>query len=116
MGIQKSSIWIWTLAMNTIMLIMSLPDLYKERTTMLPRIWKYWKILFIIVCLHAIIYLSQMYVVSEIIAPYTTAFKSASSLFAVILGGWFFQEQNLMRRLIGALIIFSGILAIVFLS
>jgi drug/metabolite transporter (DMT)-like permease len=57
-----------------------------------------------------------MYVVSEIIAPYTTAFKSASSLFAVIIGGWFFQEQNLWRRFFGALIIFSGILSIVFLS
>jgi hypothetical protein len=38
MGIEKSSVWIWTLAMNSIMLIMSLPDLYKEKNTLIPRI------------------------------------------------------------------------------
>lgn len=38
MGIAQSSIWIWVLSMNLIMLIMSLPDLYRERDTLISRI------------------------------------------------------------------------------
>lgn len=35
MGVQGSNVWIWTLAMNSIMFVMSVPDMYRERKTLL---------------------------------------------------------------------------------
>lgn len=110
MGVQGSNIWLWTLAMNSIMLVMSIPDMYHERKTLLWHIGKFWKVLSMILFLHAFIYISQMWIVSQVIAPYTSGFKAASLLFAVMLGGWFFQEKDLLKRFIAALIILSGVL------
>lgn len=114
MGVQGSSIWIWTIAMNGIMFLMSIPDLYRERRTIVDTMQKFWKILVLILLLHAFIYVSQMYIVSQVIAPYTSAFKAASSLFAVMFGGWFFKEKDLMKRFIAAIIIFAGVICVGF--
>ena len=43
-----------------------------------------YRALILLIILHVWIYLSQMYIVSKVIAPYTSAFKSASALFAVM--------------------------------
>ncbi len=114
MGVQGSSVWIWALAMNGIMFLMSIPDMYRERNTILGHLKHFWKILSLILVLHVSIYLSQMYIVSEVIAPYTSAFKAASALFAVMFGGWFFREKDLMKRFLCAVVIFLGVLCIWF--
>ena len=98
MGIHASSIWLWAFLMNSIVFIMSSRDIYKYRKTLRKNIKKEYKALVILIVLHVWIYISQMYIVSEIIAPYTSAFKSASALFSIVLGGWFFREKNLLQR------------------
>lgn len=116
MGVHGSSIWIWTFLMNLIMFIMSSRDVYSERKTIRQDMRKYWRVLFLILSLHVFIYVSQMWIVSQVIAPYTSGFKAASALFAVMFGGWFFREKNLLKRFIAAAIIFSGVLCIGFLG
>lgn len=106
MGVHASSIWIWTFLMNFIMFIMSSRDVYSERKTIRQDMRKYWKVLFLILSLHVLVYVSQMWIVSQVIAPYTSGFKAASALFAVILGGWFFMEKDLFKRFVAAAIIF----------
>jgi uncharacterized membrane protein len=100
MGIQASSIWLWSFLMNLIVFLMSIRDIYTHRKTLRENIKTQYKALMLLIVLHVWIYLSQMYIVSEVIAPYTSAFKSASALFAVMLGGWFFQEKHLFQRFI----------------
>lgn len=112
MGVQGSSVWIWTFFMNSIMLIMSSRDMYLERKTIIRDLRKYWKVLFLILSLHVFVYFSQMWIVSIVIAPYTSAFKAASALFTVIFGGWFFREKHLLKRFAVALVIFIGVLLI----
>ena len=114
MGIAASSIWLWSFLMNAIVFTMSIRDLYKHRKTLKKNIITQYRALIIVLILHVWIYLSQMYIVSEVIAPYTSAFKSASALFAVILGGWFFSEKHLLQRFLWASIILSGIILISF--
>ena len=97
MGIHASSIWFWSFLMNMIVFIMSIRDMVKHRKTLRKNLKTQYKALFLVVFLHIWIYFSQMYIVSEVIAPYTSAFKSASALFAVILGGWFFSEKHLLQ-------------------
>lgn len=114
MGIHASSIWFWAFLMNAIVFIMSIRDLYKHRKTLKKNLKTQYKALILVIILHVWIYLSQMYIVSEVIAPYTSAFKSASALFAVMFGGWFFQEKHLLQRFFWACIILFGIILISF--
>ncbi len=114
MGIHASSIWLWAFLMNLTVFTMSTRDIYKHRKTLRQNIKTQYKALILVIVLHVWIYLSQMYIVSEVIAPYTSAFKSASALFAVALGGWFFQERHLLQRFTGACIILFGIVLISF--
>lgn len=86
MGIHASSIWLWAFLMNSIVFLMSSRDIYKHRKTLRKNIKTEYQALIILISLHITIYLSQMYIVSEVIAPYTSAFKSASALFSVALG------------------------------
>ncbi len=114
MGIHASSIWLWAFLMNLTVFLMSIRDIYRHRKTLKKNLKTQYKALLSLVILHIWIYLSQMYIVSEVIAPYTSAFKSASALFAVILGGWFFQEKHLLQRFLWACIILFGIILISF--
>lgn len=85
MGIHASSIWFWAFLMNMIVFTMSIRDLYKHRKTLRKDLTTQYKALLLVIIFHIWIYFSQMYIVSEVIAPYTSAFKSASALFTVIL-------------------------------
>ncbi len=114
MGIHASSIWFWSFLMNSIVFLMSLRNIYIHRKTLKKNMQTQYKALILLIILHIWIYFSQMYIVSEVIAPYTSAFKSASALFAVMFGGWFFQEKHLFQRFIWACIILSGIILISF--
>lgn len=114
MGIHASSIWFWSFLMNMIVFMMSIRDLYKYRKTLQKNLKIEYKALLLVIILHIWIYFSQMYIVSEVIAPYTSAFKSASALFTVMLGGWFFQEKHLLQRFLWACIILFGIILISF--
>ncbi len=100
--------------MNSIVFLMSLRDIYVHRKTLRKNMRTQYRALTLLIVLHVWIYLSQMYIVSEVIAPYTSAFKSASALFAVMFGGWFFQEKHLFQRFLWACIILSGIILISF--
>ncbi len=114
MGIHASSIWFWSFLMNLIVFLMSIRDIIHHRKTLKKNIHTQYRALILLIVLHIWIYLSQMYIVSEVIAPYTSAFKSASALFAVVLGGWFFREKNLLQRFLGASVILFGIILISF--
>lgn len=114
MGIHASSIWFWSFLMNLIVFTMSIRDIIRHRKTLNKNIRTQYRALILLIVLHIWIYLSQMYIVSEVIAPYTSAFKSASALFAVVLGGWFFREKNLLQRFLGASVILFGIILISF--
>lgn len=105
MWVLWSSIWFWTISMNLFVFIFSLPDIIKHRKNIIPSFKNLYFSFFLIVSLHSIIYISQMYIVSQILAPYTSAFKTSSALFSVIIWWWFFQEKWLIKKFISALII-----------
>lgn len=47
------------------------------------------------------------------IVPYVTAVKRLSALFGVLFGWWFFREQFIGRRIVGAIIMVGGIVLII---
>lgn len=114
MWVKWSSLWFWTICMNSFVFLFSIPDFIKHKNVIFSSFKKVYLSFFMIVILHFIVYVSQMYIVSQILAPYTSAFKTSSSLFAVILWWWFFKEKWLFKRFIAATIILSWVTIISF--
>lgn len=112
-GVQWSSVWFWTVLMNISVIFFSLPWIWKSRVTVIRDIISRWKSFSLLLILHVIVYVSQMWIVSQILASYTTAFKTASALFAVMFGGWFFWEKDIWKRLVsaGIIVIWVGFIA-----
>lgn len=52
------------------------------------------------------------YALSLAIVPYVISIKRTNILFSVLFGFWFFKEKNIQQRLLGAFIMFLGILFI----
>ena len=102
--------------MNASVFLFSLRGILKRGKKVFIDITSRWKSFTIVLILHTIVYLSHMWVISQILAPYTSSFKTASSLFVVVIGGWFFQEKDLVRKFIAALIILLGVGLISFLG
>lgn len=116
MWVLWSSVWFWTVSMNTFVFLFSLPDFIKNKWKIISTFkWIYLSFSLIVV-LHFIVYVSQMYVVGEILVPYTSAFKTSTALFAVVIWWWFFKEKWLLQRFLSALIILSGVALIAFYS
>jgi hypothetical protein len=109
-----SSIWFWTLSMNLFVFIFSLPDIIKHRKTIIKSFKGIYISFCIIILLHYFIYISKMYVVWQILAPYTSAFNTSSALFSVVLWWRFFKEKGLMKRFLSWLIILIWVILISF--
>lgn len=54
-----------------------------------------------------------LFAYSMITASEVTVVKQTSAVFGVLIGGRFFKEDSLVRKLVGALIIFAGVLLVV---
>ena len=115
MGILRSSLWVWTFAMNVFMVVFSLRDMYHGRAKIVHLVREHSFILSSILSLHALIYISQMWIVSQVLAPYTSSFKSASALFTVILGWWYFSEKDRLKRFLAACVILIWVICVSFL-
>lgn len=93
--------------MNLFVGLFSMKGIVRDRKILVSSIRKSYKSFLLLIVLHVIVYVSQMYIVSRIIAPYASSFKTASALFAVVLGGWFFRKSNLIQRFMATVIILS---------
>jgi len=59
-------------------------------------------------------YIFHMTALSLTLAAYVIAMKRMSALISVVLGSVFLKEPNLRQRLVGAAVMFAGVLLIVF--
>jgi drug/metabolite transporter (DMT)-like permease len=55
---------------------------------------------------------TAIFAYATVTASEVTVIKQSSAVFSVLLGGRFFQEEDLLRKLIGALVIGSGVLIV----
>ncbi len=109
-----SSVWFWSVCMNFTVFIFSIPDILKHKKSFINNFRKIYISFFFIVLLHFVVQTSQYYVVSQILSPYTSAFKTSSALFAVIIGWWFFKEKWLLKRFISAVIVLAWVALVAF--
>lgn len=104
----------WIFLSNLLLFTLSLKKIICVKTQALAQIIDKRVPFFMSMFLNGFTQVSQMYVVSQILVSYTSAFKAASSLLAVLLWGYFLQEKNIAAKLVGAIVIFLGILLITF--
>ncbi len=106
----------WICLSNFLLFSLSLRKILSVKHQALAQIYEKRKPFAMSMVLNGFTQVSQMYVVSQILVSYTSAFKASSSLLAVLLWGYFLQEKNIAAKLLWALVIFTWIVLISFLS
>jgi|SaaInlStandDraft_5_1057022.scaffolds.fasta_scaffold02138_6 uncharacterized membrane protein len=113
-GVLETSPFFWWFCMNMFLFFVTIPYLLKNLAKSKNFLINNYKILSWLVILHASIYIWQMYVIQNILASYTSAFKSSSALFTVIIWWIFFKEKDLKKKFFSALLIVLWIVLIIF--
>lgn len=94
--------------------LLSIPVmLYKSKDYKL-KIKKDWKALFVIGIITTLALVAQFTAVKTALVPYVISLKRVAALFGVIYGGVMFKEQRIKERIIGTIIIVSGVILIAF--
>ncbi|PIN80893.1 hypothetical protein COV11_03025 [Candidatus Woesearchaeota archaeon CG10_big_fil_rev_8_21_14_0_10_30_7] len=112
-GIQNSSPIFWVFSMNTFAFIFLLPFMLYQSKNCAECIKTNWKILFSIGFFVAFSFLAQATAVKLTLVAYVIAIKRASILISVLLGYFVFNEK-IRNRLPGTILMFSGLLLIIF--
>lgn len=113
-GVQQSSFWFWSVCMNCFVVLFSMRAMVRDRLTLVSGIRKSFVSFSFVVLIHALAYISQMYLVSKILSPYISSFRASSALLIVVVGGWFFKESHLVQRFFAATIMVAGMVIIAF--
>jgi uncharacterized membrane protein len=113
-AIQNSSTWQY-MAFTNIIIFSSLSILvYFSKKNKIESIRGDKKYLLIISAFTVGSYIFHMTALSLTLAAYVIAMKRMSALISVFLGSIFLKEPNLRQRLVGAAVMFAGVLLIVF--
>lgn len=112
-GVLETSPFFWAFSMTSFLFFVTLPKIIKDFWKTKKIIIKNYKILSWIVILQTCISVWQMYIISNILASYTSAFKASSALFSIVIWWIIFKEKDLQKRFLAWLIIVWGIILIV---
>jgi len=112
-GIACSSPVFWPVVYFSWMALLMLPVIFNV-PGFSSQLRKGWKIALPVGFFTATMILSQMLAISLTLVVYVSAIKNLCALFAVLIGGMVFKEQNMRERLVGAGLMVSGTSMIVF--
>jgi drug/metabolite transporter (DMT)-like permease len=65
---------------------------------------------------YAVMVFSHMLAISQVEAAYMISVKRVSLLFGILYGAWWFREERIAERLLGAVIMLLGVFIIGFYS
>lgn len=112
-GVLETSPIFWVFAMNIFLTGASALHICKNVKASKEIISKNYHVFFWIVVVSTCIVVWQMYIIEQILASYTSAFKASSSLFAVLIWGMFFWEKDLRQKFVAALVILAWVMCII---
>ena len=112
-GIALSTPLFWVFCMNLILFLWTSKKVFSERSSFLREVSPYMGRFLVGTFLQAIVLLSQAYLIQKIPVSYISAFKWASIIFVVFLGGYIFQEKDLKKRVFASCIVLLGIFIII---
>lgn len=75
---------------------------------------KYYGFIILLGLLQGVSYTVQLYAYTLTFVGYVTAIKKMNVLFSIIFGYLFFKEKNFKQRIIGGILMFIGVMFIVF--
>ena len=114
-AINNSNPFVYAIAINFTLALFLFPVMLKFSDNHLNDILKHSKILFPIGFFTAIASIMQYVAFTMILVVYVSAIKRTASLFSIMYGKYFFEEDNIKERLLGAAIMILGVLMITLL-
>lgn len=111
-GVDNSSPVFWALATNLVTTMLLTPVMYKKSEGWRKSVKDYWKPLTILGALGGFTVILQFTALEKTIVPYVISVKRLSIPITVILGYFTFKEKNVLRRLIGSLVMVTGAIII----
>lgn len=112
--VLETSPFFWWFSMNMFLFFVTLPNIIKNKKKSKKLITDNYKVLSWLILLHTTVYIWQMYVIQNILASYTSAFKTSSALFTIVIWWLFFKEKDLKKKFVSWLIILAWIILIIF--
>lgn len=113
-GIMNSSPVFWSLAVNCCMVILMIPIIMKYSEKPTDQFVKNIRPLVAIGFFNGISSVFHMMAIVTAQVAFVISIKRISGLFSVLLGYFFFKEQNLRNRFLGAFIMIIGVIVIAF--
>lgn len=96
----------------TLLSLVYLPLIFKNRTTHLNTIRNKWPQLFILGLISGLMVLTQFTAYKFLLVSYVISFKRAGIIISVLIGIIFFQEKSALKNIISTLIIILGVFLI----
>lgn len=100
--------------MNLVLFLGSFRKVIRERYNFLSEVSPYMGRFLLGTFFQSVVLVSQAYLIQKIPVSYISAFKAASVIVVVVLGGYIFQEKDLKKRIFAASIVLLGVFIIIF--
>lgn len=110
-GVTKSGPLFWVFSVNLFVSIVLIPQVCIRRAE-LRALSESWKLVISIGVFSALTVILQMYAITMTLVVYVIAIKRSSTLLSVLWGYLFFKEKAVPQRLVGAAIMFLGLILI----
>ena len=114
-AINNSNPFVYAIAINITLALFLFPVMLRFSDNHVKDLFKHTKTLFPIGLFTAIASIAQYVAFTMILVVYVSAIKRTSSLFSIMYGKYFFNEDNIKSRLLGAAIMILGVLMITIL-
>jgi uncharacterized membrane protein len=111
-GVMNSSPVFWSVASGFLISLFLFPIILLRNKKILKEVSKNLKSIIPLGLFHGSVQFFQMTAVSVALVSYVISIKRASILLSVILGALIFKEKDIKERLVGAIIMFLGVLLI----
>jgi bacterial/archaeal transporter family protein len=112
--VEASTPFFWVFCMNLVLFLWTFKKVVRERKVFLKEVSPYMGRFFLWTFLQILNLLSYLYCIERMPVSYVSGFKTASIIFVVLIGGYIFQEKDLRKRSFASLIVFLGLLCIIF--
>ncbi|NET38835.1 MAG: EamA family transporter [Cyanothece sp. SIO1E1] len=112
LGVQNSSPLVWAIALYTFVSLILLPVVLIRSKRQLPITSRSWATLLPMGMFNALGMYCQMQALTLTLVVNVIAIKRTSTLIGALLGCFLFQEQNIKQRLLGTIVMISGVILI----
>ena len=111
-AVQRSDPFFYSLMSSILISCIMFPVILRKSNNALPRIRVNSKLLILLGLMNTLQSIFAMIALEIALVPYVISLRRTTIIFSVLFGYFFFKEQRIVERLMGAIIMVLGILLI----